>query len=79
MLKLQYFGPLMQTADHWKSPDAGKDCQQKEKKGHQRIKWMDTITDAIGINLGRLQEMATDSNILAWSIPWTEELVGCSP
>ena len=60
MLKLQYFGPLMQTADHWKSPDAGKDCQQKEKKGHQRIKWMDTITDAIGINLGRLQEMVRD-------------------
>ena len=30
------------------------------KKGHQRIKWMDTITNAMGINLGRLQEMVRD-------------------
>ena len=32
----------------------------RRKRGHQRIKWIDAITDAMGINLGRLQEMIRD-------------------
>jgi len=39
-----------------KVPDAGKDGGQK-KKGHQKMRWMESITDAMNRNLGKLQEL----------------------
>ena len=43
--------------------DAGKDWGQKEK-GHQRMRWLDGISKAMGMNLGKLQEMVRDRE--AW-------------
>ena len=59
-LKLQYFGHLMQTADTLeKSLILGK-IEGRRRRGHQRMRWMDGITDAIDMNLDELWEMVRD-------------------
>ena len=64
MLKLQYFGHLMQTADSLeKSPMLGK-IEGRRKRGRQRMRWLDNITDAMNMNLGKLWEMVRDRQ--AW-------------
>ena len=60
MLKSQYFGHLMYTADSLrKSLMLGK-IEGRRRRGCQRMRWLDGITDAIDMNFGRLQEMVRD-------------------
>ena len=64
-LKLQYFGHLMQTEDSLeKSLMLGK-IEGRRKRGHQRMRWLDSITNAMNLNLGKLQNMVRDRE--AWS------------
>ena len=59
-LKLQYFGHLMQRADSLeKDPDAGK-IEGKSRSGWQKMRWLDSITDLMGMNLSKLQEIVED-------------------
>ena len=52
---IQYFGHLIQTADSLeKSLMLGK-TEGRRRRGHQRMRWLDGITDAMGMNLGKLQ------------------------
>ena len=63
-LKLQYFDHLMRTADSLeKSLMLGK-IEGRRRRGPQRMRWLDGISDATAINLGKLQQMVRDRE--AW-------------
>ena len=56
-LKLQYFGHLIQTANSLvKTLMQGK-IEGKRRRGWQRMRWLDSITDSRDMNLSKLQEM----------------------
>ena len=63
-LKLQYFVSLMQTADSLEVSWMLGKIEGRRRRGHQRIRWLDSITDARNINLGKLREMVRDRE--AW-------------
>ena len=63
-LKLWYFDHLMQTVDSLvKSLMLGK-IEGRRTRGHQRLRWLDGIIDAMDMNLGKPQEMVRDRE--AW-------------
>ena len=62
MLKLQYFGHLMQRTDSLEKI-LGK-SEGGRRRGRQRMRWLDSITDSVDMKLNRLQEMVEDRR--AW-------------
>ena len=63
-LKLQYFGYLMQTVDSLEMTLILETIEGWKRMGQQRMKWLDSITDSMNINLNKLQEIVKDRG--AW-------------
>ena len=53
-LKLQYFGPLLQRAGSFEKTLMLGKIEGRSRRGHQRMRWLDGITDPTNMNLGKL-------------------------
>ena len=68
-LKLQYFGHLMQRADSFEKTLMLGKTEGRSRRGQQRMRWLDGVTDSMDMSLSKPQEMVKDREVWRTTVP----------